>query len=403
MSSPSPPQERQHAFAVTLTVYSTPKQSKGGKTTKQEKSLKTKELFFTLKESNYIKFLLGILEKHGKTQYEITNKQCFPFKFVMPKAKGQCIGDAMDVNNESDYKAMVQKILNTTVDPGMIKIFVDMKHVKKLSQVDGESGDEESGCASCLMAHETHKNVQNEHNSGLTYVGPSEPLSHNTILLSLQMVLDWARALEEGQAMLHILPNMPSFDIINKAPLLHPAHKVQPQPQLLSSNTDVSSLTLAILLQTLANSSLLSQHLGVYNTTMYELDLRAQCIGPHILAETDDKMLSRIGIAIGNIICLKKGSMVWWNGPDAKWKRSNTGQSNVDQPQHKEKSPVCPPPKKRVAYEKKYHDGSGSCFMGPLMQADGGDDNPSKDYNLWYQSVEHGIWLAVPKEYMYWL
>ena len=88
MSSPSPPQERQHAFAVTLTVYSTPKQSKGGKTTKQEKSLKTKELFFTLKESNYIKFLLGILEKHGKTQYEITNKQCFPFKFVMPKAKG---------------------------------------------------------------------------------------------------------------------------------------------------------------------------------------------------------------------------------------------------------------------------------------------------------------------------
>ena len=51
----------------------------------------------------------------------------------------------MDINNESDYKAMVQKILNTTVDPGMIKIFVDMKHVKKLSQVDGESGDEELG------------------------------------------------------------------------------------------------------------------------------------------------------------------------------------------------------------------------------------------------------------------
>ena len=145
------------------------------------------------------------------------------------------------------------------------------------------------------------------------------------------------------------------------------------------------------------------RHLGVYNTTMYELDLRAQSIGPHILAETDDKMLSRIGIAIGNIICLKKGSTVWWNGLDAKWKCSKTGQSNVDQPQHKEKSPVCPPPKKKVAYEKKYHDGSGSCFMGPLMQADGGDDNPSKDYNLWYQSVEHGIWLPVPKGYMYWL
>ena len=88
MSSPSPPPERQHVFAVTLTVYSTPKQSKGGNTTKQEKSLKTKELFFTLKESNYVEFLLGILEKHGKTQYKVTNKQCFPFKFIMPKTKG---------------------------------------------------------------------------------------------------------------------------------------------------------------------------------------------------------------------------------------------------------------------------------------------------------------------------
>ena len=50
-----------------------------------------------------------------------------------------------------------------------------------------------------------------------------------------------------------------------------------------------------------------------------------QHIGPDIFSEIDNKMLTtEIGIPTGDIICLKEGSTVWWNGPDAKQKCSNT-------------------------------------------------------------------------------
>lgn len=39
----------------------------------------------------------------------------------------------MDVDNESDYKKMVQKIHDTAGDPGAaMKILVDMKHIERL-------------------------------------------------------------------------------------------------------------------------------------------------------------------------------------------------------------------------------------------------------------------------------
>ena len=85
------PLEIQHyPFAVALTVYSKLKQltSKGRASTKrEEKSVKTKELLFALKENNYLEFLEGILEKHEKRQYKVSSKQCFSFKFIAPKAK----------------------------------------------------------------------------------------------------------------------------------------------------------------------------------------------------------------------------------------------------------------------------------------------------------------------------
>lgn len=48
----------------------------------------------------------------------------------------------MDVDNEADYKEMVKKIHNME-PPGMIKIYVDMKHVKKLPCHQGlDSGED---------------------------------------------------------------------------------------------------------------------------------------------------------------------------------------------------------------------------------------------------------------------
>lgn len=81
------PTEKNYAFTVALTVYSALKQSSKGKSTvkKQEKSVKTKELLFQLNEDNYVEFLESILEKHGRTQYKVSNKHRFSFKFTKTK------------------------------------------------------------------------------------------------------------------------------------------------------------------------------------------------------------------------------------------------------------------------------------------------------------------------------
>ena len=69
---------------------------------------------------------------------------------------------------------------------------------------------------------------------------------------------------------------------------------------------------------------------NVVNATAYKQRLAVQHIGPDIFSEIDNKMLTtEIGIPTGDIICLKKGSTVWWNGPDAKQKCSNTDWSST--------------------------------------------------------------------------
>ena len=84
------PEER--SFSVTLTVYSTVKKKVRGKlstaATKEEKSLKRKELLFAVNHGNYLEFLQRILEKHGQGQYIVSERKHFPFKFVDPQAKG---------------------------------------------------------------------------------------------------------------------------------------------------------------------------------------------------------------------------------------------------------------------------------------------------------------------------
>ena len=123
------------------------------------------------------------------------------------------------------------------------------------------------------------------------------------------------------------------------------------------------------------------------NATVYEQRLTAQHIDPDILSAIDDKTLTaEIGILTGDIVHLKKGSTIWWNGPDAKQKCCDTGQSLMSP----SKSPTHQPPQKKVTYEKKYHDGGGCHFTGPPMIAGGGDDDASEDYNLWYQLIDHG-------------
>ncbi|KIK75804.1 hypothetical protein PAXRUDRAFT_171675, partial [Paxillus rubicundulus Ve08.2h10] len=60
----------------------------GKSASKQEKSVKTKELLFLIKPSNYVKFLKSMLQKHGQEVYEVTEKKHYPFRYTLLKAKG---------------------------------------------------------------------------------------------------------------------------------------------------------------------------------------------------------------------------------------------------------------------------------------------------------------------------
>ncbi|KIJ21121.1 hypothetical protein PAXINDRAFT_6893 [Paxillus involutus ATCC 200175] len=441
MSSPPPScdSERENIFSISLTVYAAVKKTVKGKvTTKEEKSVKTKELLIAISDSNYIDFLQSVLAKHGQDQYKIMERKRYPIKYVPPKAKSQRSSDAMDVDNEADYKEMVKKI-HDMEPPGMIKIYVDMKHVEKLPRHQGlDSGedtrpsddDDQENAARTLHQGASdldsrlarwhiklEKEHKNERDEGFTYVGP-----FGAIALTPAMILDWCRALEEGQATLKTPPNIESFNIANKAPVLHPAHIGELWPLVIHSssvNSFTSPNSLACskssdpypytvrpnsgppLVPTPSQLSRFLQYaetcLGVRHASTYEPGLQLHGIGPDILPDIDDKTLAGVGISAGDIIRLKKGSVVWWNSPDAKRKRSDTiTATGTGSPFTSPDRPA----RKRVSYEKRYHDGGASRFSGPPMTVDEddglGDGVGTKDYTVFYRSNVHQQWLPVP-------
>ncbi|KAI6037475.1 hypothetical protein EDC04DRAFT_2897425 [Pisolithus marmoratus] len=159
MSSPPPESETLCSVTVTLTVYSNlKKKTQKGKvsTAKEVKSMKMKELLFPLRDDNYLSFLQSLLKKHGQDQFKVSERKCYPFKFMLPKVKSQCIGDMMDVDNEVNYQEMVRKILS--INPSVTKIFINMKHVEKLpsdessNKASENSGDDDNAKASSTGA-----------------------------------------------------------------------------------------------------------------------------------------------------------------------------------------------------------------------------------------------------------
>ncbi|KAI6126581.1 hypothetical protein F5141DRAFT_1209871 [Pisolithus sp. B1] len=259
MLSPSPTHcsgelEKQYAFTVAFMVYSSLKSMMKGKTSvpKEVKSIKIKELSFPLKVNNYLDFLQGILNKHGQDHYKVSERKWYSF-------------NAMDVDNEANYQEMVGKV--SSIHPSTTKIFFNMKQVRKLPL--SESGMRLQKTSSheatdldlhltqwCIKLEQLHKN---EHDKGWTYIRPMGPVP-----LTPAMILDWCHALEEGQAMLHMLPNIESFNITNQATCLHPVHKVQAAQALIhpvppaTPTININPLTSVLLLQTLTKSSLLS-------------------------------------------------------------------------------------------------------------------------------------------------
>ncbi|KIK18458.1 hypothetical protein PISMIDRAFT_14367 [Pisolithus microcarpus 441] len=326
-----------------------------------------KELLFSLTNSNYVEFLQAILCKHGLEDYVVSERKHFPLKYVLPKARGQWLSDAINVDNLADYREMVEKLSQTSKSKG-----------------SGSSEDDESEPASDsaktrkadLDSHlarwrlKLHRVYKNENDEGLTYIGPQGPIP-----LMPAMVCDWCLALEDGQATITTPLNIESFNLANKVPFLHPACKAAAQP-VTPAATDLNSLTLALLLQTLTqlNTGLpqspaspastlpmfasptpqtpvqrqvhsmssppipspsqvvrylqyTETNLGVRHVLSYRSAFELHGIRPDVLPDVDDKFLAGLGLSAGDAIHLKRGSIAWWNSPNAKRKQSNASVS----------------------------------------------------------------------------
>jgi hypothetical protein len=81
--------EIEQVFSVSLIVYSKVKKVLQGRaTSKEEKTMKTKKLSFTVKSLNCTEFLWSMLEKHGQDDYEVTVKKYYLFRYTSPKIQG---------------------------------------------------------------------------------------------------------------------------------------------------------------------------------------------------------------------------------------------------------------------------------------------------------------------------
>ncbi|KIK13577.1 hypothetical protein PISMIDRAFT_17902 [Pisolithus microcarpus 441] len=260
------------------------------------------------------------------------------------------------------------------------------------------------------------------------------------------MIRDWCLALEDGQATIATPPNIESFNIANKAPILHPMCKAAAQAAQPASPAaaDLNSLTSAILLRTLAQfdssvhpltspasptpqtparnrvkdgddrssppvpspSKLVrylefaESHLGVRHAMSYKSTLELHRIGPDILPDVSDKLLADLGLSAGDAIRLKKGSTAWWNGPNAKRKQSNASTSGTPGPAAKRNNTQDLKPV-RLSYERRYHDGGSWRFTAPPMRKNDNDASspPEQDFDLFYCCETLKQWLPVPHGY----
>ena len=69
-----------------------------------------------------------------------------------------------------------------------------------------------------------------------------------------------------------------------------------------------------------------STNLGVQHASEFESPLGHKGFGPDILSQIPDASLTALGLSDGDALHLKNGSQKWWNGPNVKWKLSDTEQ-----------------------------------------------------------------------------
>ncbi|KAG1777621.1 hypothetical protein EV702DRAFT_1196834 [Suillus placidus] len=375
-------------FVVNLDTYTKNLTENNGKTKiKEVKSTKVKEVIFHVSAPNYLDFLTIMLAKHNKSLYKVTEKKRYTFKYLPGASHKYMINysrmEAMDVDNKNNYAKMAKKIISEKLKK--VKIFIDMKNVEKLSVSTHEASLHDSSLLGNAANHESGES-EDEETVPVTETGASE-LEREIARYRQLIIKKWGNDYDnsimhihssgmeipctpamsltfsqyDGEATTSMPPNIPSFDPAKHEPVLHPmccaasTTSMAPAPSAISTS-DISSLTLMLLLQTVrdlahnqdhaaipstslptVNASMpihspviltpsklthflkyAEQELGVGHAMVYESSLHSIGAGPDILVEIADQELAPIGLTPGDIIHLKKGSVTWWNGPLAK-------------------------------------------------------------------------------------
>jgi hypothetical protein len=309
----------------------------------------------------------------------------------------------------------------------LVSSLILLQHSNGLTKVDSELA---------RLRGLLEKKYSNDHDAGYTYINP---ISLDSIPLTPFMMKEWARAMVisllipnplyidsslqyDGSVSVSHPPSTATFDPVNRKASLrtrnHPnpvstpashglsgdlAHisqiissvasiaRVPSKPPSTPTRRRASSCASIIRSPTQNTPSKLSRfleyaetNLGVENARSHEESLRIQGFGPDILHLVDDAALKDVGFTPGDVIRLKQNSQQWWNSVDAKRKRTN------DTPSPAQSTP----PSKRVAFEKRYHDGGRYRFYGPKIVE--GDFTPGADVDWFYYCKARDAMVPLP-------
>ena len=141
------------------------------------------------------------------------------------------------------------------------------------------------------------------------------------------------------------------------------------------------------------------EKLGVSNATTYEAQLKCEGYGPDILHLVNDKSLTSLGFAAGDVLHLKAGCVTWWKGPDAKHKFSESDDPFQSRPTGGGSAITCTPLNKKVCFEKKFAEGGSHTFFGPhMIECD--PDGPEPADKTWYYCEARQGMFPIPKGFM---